>query len=83
MNKVMVKVYVPLIEREFDIYIPINKKIGIIKKIIINTINEITELNLQEKRPVKLYDKITGSSFDNESYVKDSSIRNGTQLILL
>lgn len=83
MNKVMVKVYVPLIEREFDIYIPINKKIGIIKKIIINTINEITELNLQEKRPVKLYDKITGLSFDNESYVKDSSIRNGTQLILL
>ena len=83
MNKVMVKVYVPLIEREFDIYIPINKKIGIIKKIIINTINEITELNLQERRPVKLYDKVTGLSFDNEIYVKDSSIRNGTQLILL
>jgi len=82
-NKVLIKVYVPLIEREFDIYVPINKKIGIIKKIIVNTINEITELNLQEKRPVKLYDKVTGLGLDNDIYVKDSSIRNGTQLILL
>jgi len=83
LNKVLVKVYVPIIERDFDIYIPINKKIGIIKQIIINSINEITELNLQEKRNIQLYDKLTGLNLDDSIYVKKSNIRNGTQLILL
>lgn len=83
MNKILVKIYVPLLERSFDIYIPINKKISVVKNLITSTINEIAELDLQEKRKVKLYDKLTGESFDNSIYVKDSSIRNGSQLILL
>jgi len=83
MNKILIKIYVPTLERDFDIYIPINKKIGVVKTLIISIINEIVELNLEEKRSVMLYDKLTGESFDNSVYVKDSSIRNGTELILL
>lgn len=83
MNKILIKIYVPTLERDFDIYIPINKKIGVVKTLIISTINEIVELDLEEKRSVMLYDKLTGESFDNSVYVKDSNIRNGTELILL
>lgn len=82
-EKILVRVYFPLIEEEYDVYIPINKKIGTIKKIIINTIVEMTESDLSNINNLTLYDKETGGSFDNNIYVKNSTIRNGTKLLLL
>ena len=37
-NKILVIVYVPMIEKEFDIYIPTVKKIGTIKNLIIKIV---------------------------------------------
>lgn len=42
-NKILVIVYVPLIEKEFDIYIPIAKKVGTVKNLIIKIIEESSE----------------------------------------
>ena len=42
MNKFLVLVYVPLLEEEYNIYIPINKKVGTIKKIIIDSVAELS-----------------------------------------
>ena len=83
MNKLLIKVYIPYIEEEFDVYIPINKKIGTIKKLIIDSIIEITEADLSNVSSLNLFDKETGESFENNAYVKDSSIRNGTKLLLI
>ncbi len=57
MNKFLVLVYVPLLEEEYNIYIPINKKIGTVKKIIINSIAELSEIPENKIINLKLYDK--------------------------
>ena len=59
MNKVLVCVYVPLIEQEFDIFIPINRKIGLIKKIIVNSIIELTNNSYRINGFIKLSNKKT------------------------
>ena len=82
-DKILVRVYLPLIEEEYDIYIPINKKIGTIKQLIISTIVEMSDADLSRIYSLTLYDKQTGGSFDNNVYVKNSTIRNGTKLLLL
>ena len=82
-DKLLVRVYLPLIEEEYDVYIPINKKIGTIKQIIINTIIEMSDAELSKIKDLTLYDKETGGSFDNNVYVKNSTIQNGTKLLLL
>ena len=33
-NKILICLYIPLIEKKYDLYIPINKKVGTIKKLI-------------------------------------------------
>ena len=33
-NKILIELQIPLIEKQFDLFIPINKKIGTIKLII-------------------------------------------------
>ena len=83
MNKVLIKVYVPYIGEEYDIFIPVNKKIGTVKKYIINAIYELSNGNLKNINKIKIYDKQTGEILNNNISIKESNIRNGTKLILL
>ena len=83
MNKILVIVYVPVIDEKYDIFIPINKKIGTIKKVLISTISELSETDLTIFENMKLYDKVSGSILDNNIYVNASELENGSELILL
>lgn len=83
MNKILVLVYVPLLDEEYDILIPINQKIGVIKKYIIQAINEILDGNITLNQNAKLYDKTTSTDYQNDIYVRDSGIKNGAKLILI
>ena len=83
MNKILVLVYIPEIEREYDLYIPINKKIGTIKKYLIKSIIDFNDGNVSNIEKFKLYDKMSSVLYDNNMLVKDSGIKNGSQLILM
>ncbi len=83
MNKILVIVYVPLIELKYEIYIPINKKIGTVKDLIVKSINEMSDNSLNTNRALKLYNNDTGDVLPNNIYVKDSNMVNGTTLVLI
>ncbi len=83
MNKILVLVYIPEIEQEYDVYIPINKKIGTIKKYLISSIEEFNDGNVSNIENLKLYDKESSMKYNNDTLVKDSGIKNGTKLILM
>ncbi len=83
MNKILVIVYVPLIELKYEIYIPINKKIGTVKDLIVKSINEMSDNSLNTNRVLKLYNNDTGDVLPNNIYVKDSNMVNGTTLVLI
>ena len=83
MNKILVLVYIPEIEQEYDVYIPINKKIGTIKKYLISSIEEFNDGNVSNIEKLKLYDKESSMKYNNDTLVKDSEIKNGTKLILM
>lgn len=83
MNKLLVVVYVPLLGEHYDVFIPINKKIGTIKKVIIDTINELSDNSIENPNKMKLYSKEDCKVYDNNIYVKNSNIKNGTILMLL
>ena len=81
-DKILVLVYVPLLEQEYDIYIPIVKKIGTVKNYIIDIISEMNDGNFDSNHSQYLYDKLTGDILDENLFVKQSNIKNGTKLIL-
>lgn len=83
MNKVLIFVYVPLIEQEYNLFIPINRRIGLIKKIICNSIMELSDGNYQIDSAFNLYNKETNRLYDDSAYVYNTDIRNGTKIILL
>ena len=83
MNKVLVYVYVPLIEQEYNLFIPINRKIGLIKKIIGRSIIDLSDGNYQIEGYFNLYNKMTNRIYDDDTFVINTDIRNGSKLILL
>lgn len=82
MNKVLVFVNVPLIQKRYEIYIPIGMKICKVSKLIIKAINEITD-NSYKKDVVSLYSKLSGKKYEENSIVKNTDIRNSTELVLI
>ena len=40
-NKILIQVEVPMIEKTYDLYIPVNKKVGTIKRLIEEAVQEI------------------------------------------
>lgn len=83
MNKLLITINVPLLSEKYEVYIPINKKMGTIKKILIETINELSENSLVNTENMNLYNKEDCKLYSNDIYVKDSNIHNGSVLILL
>jgi len=81
-NKILVVVSVPMIEEEYDIYIPILKKVGTVKNLIIRIVEEKSEHSFVDDGCKSLYLKHTGERIDEQQFVKYSCIQNGSKLVL-
>ncbi len=81
-SKIYVVVTVPMLEKNIDLYIPTTKKVGTIKNLIVQIIEEESNQAFIDDHTSCLYDQETGEKINEEEYVKESKIRNGSKLIL-
>ena len=72
-NKILIEVIVPLLEENFEIYIPVNKRISTVIKLIEKSLNEITNgYYPTQKENSVIIDEESGSVFDVNLTVKES-----------
>ena len=83
MNEILVKLYIPTIDEQYDIWIPINKRVHSIIRLLIKAINELSKGYFNPQRELHLYDKITAKPYDMNLKVIETDIRNGSELILM
>lgn len=84
MNKYLVTVIVPIIETEYEVYIPNNKKIGTIKTLLLESLNELVNNTFAKGTgEVRMIDQDTGIELENNMYVKDSVLKNGSRIIIM
>lgn len=81
-NKILIQLYIPLIEEEYDIFIPINKRVGTIKQLIEKNMSEQANGYII-KEDTNLYSKETGKVYDVQVIVKDTDLKNGSRVVLL
>ena len=83
-NKVDVIVYVPKIEKKYEILIHIDKDIYSVTKLIEKSIFEFTNGSyLNAFGYGNLINKKDGKIYDVNLIIKETDIRNGTELILI
>ncbi len=80
--KILVKVYVPEIEENYEFYIPINKHVYEVIKVLNKAINNLSDNIFPIRNDLQICDRRTGEIYENGAYVRNTHIENGTQLIL-
>ena len=82
-NKILIELDIPLIEKSYDLYIPINKKIGTIKKLIEDALIELTDNAYVIKKESNFYSKETGQIYEVNQSVRETDLKNGSRIILI
>lgn len=80
--KVLIKLIVPEIEETYEAYIPINRTVGEVSMLLNQMVNNFSGV-YPLKNGVLLYNRHTGMIYTGNVFVRDTDIRNGTELIML
>lgn len=80
--KVLIKLFVPEIEETYELYIPINKTIGEIITLLNQSINSISG-TYPIKQTIELSNRRTNMSYDQNVLIRNTDIRNGTELVMI
>jgi len=84
MDKFLITLIVPSIEKEYNLYIPNNKKMGTIKKYILESLYELSENNFDGNIENTLFiDRDNGKVYENDILLKDSGIKNGVKIVVI
>ena len=78
-NKFLINLYVLSLDRNFEIFIPVDEKIGNILKLIENS---LTEYNVVKHGSI-LFSLFSGQIYNNNDIVRNTDIQNGSKLILI
>ena len=78
-NKVLVNLYILSLGKNFEIYIPVNEKVGNISKLLnttmfdtIDTSKNYSILNIED-----------GTCYKDNELIRDTNIKNGSRLLLV
>ena len=82
-NKILLEVFIPIIEEEYDVFVPVSKRIGTIKKLIEKGILDLASDDFQIKDDSNFYSKTSGQIYDVNKKVIDTDLKNGSRIILI
>ena len=82
-NKILVKIYVPMLDETFDIFVPVNEYIWKMNRLLIGPIGELSNNALPVDKNYIFVNSETGMIYDNNMIIINTDIRNATKLTLL
>lgn len=82
-NKILIELIVPEVDEKYNLYIPINKKVGNVVILLSKAVKELTNGAFDGTNKTCLYDRNTGEKYPINSLVRETNIRNGSSLILI
>ena len=81
-NKVLIKIILPQLGREYDIFIPVNVIIWKIKKLAIKAISDL-ESGININEDFIMLNKTTGRFYKNNEIVINTDIRNSSEIVII
>ena len=82
-NKILIELEIRLIEKKYDLFIPINKKVGTIKRLLEEALLELSDNAYIIKEDSNFYSKDNGTIYDVNQTVRETDLKNGSRIILL
>lgn len=80
--KVLINLIVPETEESYEAYIPINKTIFYVSKLLAKLI-ETESKSINKKIALFLYDRRNGQAYESTKLIRETNIRNGSEIIAI
>ena len=82
-NKVLIKLIVPELDMNFDVFIPVNELVWKVKKLLVKSVSDITDIPLNLDTEYTLINKDNCETYKNNETIINTNIRNGSELLLI
>ena len=82
-NKILIKLYVPTLNFEYEIFIPTNEIVKKVVDLIVSVVDEMCDDTLPDDVPYYLFDPETSQVYANASIVRDTNMINDKKVILI
>ncbi len=83
MNKLLVKIEYPMINQEYELFIPVNKTVAKILNLIQKGIIELNVDIIPKRNDIGLYIKETGELLPMTEIIKNTNVKQGDTLVIL
>lgn len=82
-NKVLIKLIIPELGLNFDVFIPVNELVWKVKKLLVKSVSDIADIPLSLNDNYTLINKDNCNVYKNNDIIINTDIRNGSELILI
>ena len=82
-NKVLVNLVVPVLEENYDVYIPVNRKVGNVIELLSKLVSDISGGYFVANENNSLYSGDSGDRYPIDTLIINTDIRNGSKIILM
>ena len=83
MDKILVEIYMPIIARSYDVYIPLMLKIHEVEKLLATAFAELSDGYISPSSEPTLCDKESGKPLDINKSALELGLMNGSKLMLI
>lgn len=81
-NKVLITVFVPMLEKKYDLFVPASKQTNEMVLLIEKAIKQLSD-NSYYKESSRIYKRENFEELDYSRSIKENNIANGTELIMI
>ena len=78
-NKILINLYVVSMDKNFEIFVPVNEKVGNITNLLSKTLF----YNLGSNKKNIFLNAVKGNMYRNNDLIRNTDIKNGTKLLLI
>ena len=80
--KILIKLFLPELEQSYEMYIPVNRTVGQVIELMNKVVNDITLNIYPVKEGLQLMNRRDNTLYDYNELIRNTSIRNGTELVM-
>ncbi len=80
--KILIKLFLPEMEQNYEMYIPANRTVGQVIELMNKVVNDITLNVYPIKEGLQLMNRRNNILYNYNDIVRNTNIRNGTELVM-
>lgn len=83
MDKILVEIYLPVVDKQYDVFIPLTNKMYEIESLLTNALHDLTDGYFVPSADTVICDRISGEALDINQSPLELGLMNGSRLMLI